>query len=270
MAESLLHQLQRLDRTSEYGTQVISLVGAGGKSSLLYGLINELNHDTPHGYRIGTTTTMMYDPSVCDNMMCYPFDDILPYSAFSPLADGDQALFIYGRKHESLPKVYGITPNQVDALSCFPWISYIISESDGAHRLPVKAPDSNEPQHPASTTVVIGLIGLSSYRMPMDGKTIHRFELFQKISPVRGKNLIDEHTYIDLIMHKDGLFKSTPVTAKRVLFLNQADLMSEQDRIRIMQALAHQGIPVDLIVMASLRPLLTIYHTYFTQTRCLS
>ncbi|MCF7940984.1 MAG: putative selenium-dependent hydroxylase accessory protein YqeC [Spirochaetia bacterium] len=239
---------------------VISLAGGGGKTTLVYRLIQESCSRYAQGIRIATTTTMMYDPDVINSQNAHPFDQLLSYEQWLSSLPDPGALFLYDRKDRVHSKVFGISQAQVDSLASDPRVSCIVCESDGAHRLPVKAPNAQEPLHPSRATAIVGMIGLSSYGKPLDEQTVHRMAQFRLIVG-EGASIIDAGTYRDLICHPLGLFKHAPEGAERIIFLNQADLLDEQARLELFSQLCESALPADRLIIGSLRPITCIYHT---------
>ena len=95
-------------------------------------------------------------------------------------------------------------------------------EADGSRRLPVKAPAPHEPALPPGPLLVVGVIGLGCLGRPMDGATVHRPELFARITGCAPGEAIGWAHLAALAAHPEGLFKGAP--GPRALLLNQADL----------------------------------------------
>lgn len=246
------------------GPMLISLCGGGGKTTILYRLIQEASTSFTESIpMIGTTTTMMYTPSPGDS----PFSRVEPISRDAGLPLGTEyPIFVYDHLDVSRTKVHGLTTDSVDRLKDRLDRGFIICESDGAHRLPIKAPNSEEPLHPRSADCVIGVIGLSSYLSPCDAVHIHRFERFSKIcDPSIG--LIDESVYAELIEHPAGLFKDCPEGAARIVVLNQADSLETSEIVRIASYLGSHKISADAVLITSAEPEMIIYHTISKHTK---
>jgi probable selenium-dependent hydroxylase accessory protein YqeC len=127
-------------------------------------------------------------------------------------------------------KVCGYSPGAVDALFNRAVAPTIIVEADGACRKPLKAPAHHEPVIPANTTVVIGVIGLSCFSGTLTPKTVFRQEYFAAITGLAPGDAVTPESVALLVSHPDGLFKSCPRAAKRLLFLNQCDLPGAFDK----------------------------------------
>jgi len=212
------------------GPRLIALVGAGGKTSALFGLGEELAQD---GARVLlTTTTHIYDPRLEEGrgFDLLVLDSALESAGGQPGAEllacarpgGPRRIVLAARKEPGTGKLKGVHPDWVDHLA-EAW-DFVIVEADGAKRLPVKAPADHEPAVPARTGLVAGFIGLGCLGRPMDAATVHRPERFGPVAGCApGEPILLEHLAA-LARSPHGLFKSAPEGARRALVLNQADL----------------------------------------------
>jgi probable selenium-dependent hydroxylase accessory protein YqeC len=198
--------------------EVISLVGAGGKTCLMFLLAKQLRES---GYRVvSSTTTKIFEPGPNET----------PYVSLGEtqeliLARIDQ----YGHVtvvSQKVPqgKLAGITPRQVEALWESARIDYLVVEADGAARRPLKAPESYEPVIPPCTGVVVGVVGADAFGALLDENTVFRSAIFSRLT---GLPLATRLTYESIALaftHKEGILKGTPERARIVLFVNKVDL----------------------------------------------
>ena len=208
------------------GKELVSLAGAGGKTSLMFALAGEL---ALAGQRVlVTTTTHIFRPP--GEVVLEP-DPALDRERLSgrPMP-GETIVLARGEKPTAGgPKLFGPTAEEVDSLWLDHVAEYVLVEADGAKRRPLKAPRAQEPVIPAQTTVYIGVIGLSAMDRAADEETVFGLREFVEISGIRpGEPIRPEHLAA-LIAHPLGLFKSAlPEAAAGRVF--------EPDRIRGGQA----------------------------------
>jgi probable selenium-dependent hydroxylase accessory protein YqeC len=202
---------------------VLALVGAGGKTSALFGLGEELGPPV-----LLTTTTHIYDPRLEDGR---GYDRLVldpalagpaPARAPCPVSPGpDRRLVLAAGAEPGTAKLTGLHPSWIPALAqAWPWI---VIEADGAKRLPVKAPADHEPVVPARAALVLGCVGLSCLGRPMDEATVHRPERFGPVAGCPPGSPIAPAHLAALVRSPRGLFQGAPAGARRVLVLNQAD-----------------------------------------------
>ncbi|MCF8126840.1 MAG: putative selenium-dependent hydroxylase accessory protein YqeC [Desulfotignum sp.] len=161
------------------GPGVICLVGAGGKTSLMFGLAREL---AVAGSRVlSTTTTNVHFPS----------KDQSPVTLVADTAQNlvtQSASFLKEHRHLSagslhVPgtgKLKGFAGPVIDEIwhtGCFDWV---IVEADGSRQLPIKASDTHEPVMPSATTAVIHVTGLDALNTPLDDDHVHRSAIFSR------------------------------------------------------------------------------------------
>ena len=209
---------------------VIALVGAGGKTSALFGLAAELAEGSPGGVLL-TTTTQIVDPRTeagreFDQLVLDPVLARAPGEA--PESWPRQAQPGPGRRvvlasgtDPVQGKLLGVHPGRFAGLG-LGW-SWVLVEADGSRKRPVKAPAEHEPVLPVPVDLVLGVIGLTCLGQPMDAGSVHRPELFGPLTGcARGAPIGCAHLAA-LVASPHGLFQGVPAGVPRVLLLNQAD-----------------------------------------------
>lgn len=201
---------------------VISLVGAGGKTSLMFKLAHELS--LTGDSVLTTTTTKIYEPRP-DQSPCLIVSD-----SIAELLDEAQRL-IDRHRHITMArnrltdegKLVGIAPDAVDAIWKRDLFRWIVVEADGAAGRPLKAPADHEPVIPACTHCVVGVSGLSGIGRPLTDQWVFRSDRFAEVTGIQHNSLVTETAVADVFTHPDGLFKNASAQARRIVFLNQAD-----------------------------------------------
>jgi probable selenium-dependent hydroxylase accessory protein YqeC len=201
---------------------VISIVGAGGKTALMFRLARELSKG---GDRVLTTTsTKIFLPTPKQSSI------VMISESAETIVQHARALFkrnfhitagsaILGLKN----KLKGLKPETIDTLWRSGVFGWIIVEADGAANRPLKAPAAHEPVIPQCTKWAIGIAGLESVGKPLTERWVFRPQLFSKITGLAPGEPINASAIADLFMSPDGVLKNIPFQAKRFAFLNQAD-----------------------------------------------
>ena len=201
---------------------MISLVGAGGKTSLMFRLARELS--TQGGTVLSTTTTKIYTPS-------------RKQSSVVMISESARDLAIEARKilrlksHVSagsglIPfqhKLKGFSPEIIEAIWQSGIFRWIVVEADGAAGKSLKAPAAHEPVIPQCTNWVIGMVSLAAVGKPLTGKWVFRPQLVSKITGLALGASITESAVAEVLTHPNGIMKGFPAQAKRFAFLNQAE-----------------------------------------------
>jgi probable selenium-dependent hydroxylase accessory protein YqeC len=201
---------------------VISLVGAGGKSSLMFRLARELSKTGASV--LTTTTTKIYEPEP-DQSPCVIVSDSLTQlleKAKVLISKYPHLTMAFGRLPDA-GKLSGLPPQVVDAIWKKHLFQWIVVEADGAAGRPLKAPAEHEPVIPACTGCLVGLTGLSGIGRPLNEQWIFRSGRFAELAGMRRNERITETAVADVITHPNGILKNAPSQAARIVFLNQAD-----------------------------------------------
>ena len=202
--------------------EVISLVGAGGKTTLMFRLAKEL---LLAGEKVVTaTTTRILEPSSEETPCLFVHSDEEKLRQLALQHIGQFRHITLARERIESMKLKGISPDLVSLLWNSPEIDMIIIEADGAAGRPVKAPREWEPVIPSHTTLVIGLLGVDGV-----GKELNEENLFQaeRISQLTGIPLEGKMTcggMAILMVHPQGIFKGAPHSSRRVAFINKVDV----------------------------------------------
>jgi len=204
--------------------EVISLVGAGGKTTLMFTLAQELI--TPERVVISTTTTKIFPPSSADTPYLLlsqeekeMFDFILKNgSAFGHITLASEKLVASG-------KLQGINPELVLELSKLEPVSYIIVEADGAARRPLKAPNPVfEPVIPQNTSLVIPVVGLDALGCKLIEENVFRAGIAAKLTGMALGDIVSSETIALLLTHPAGIIHGSPDGARIIPFINKMDM----------------------------------------------
>lgn len=191
---------------------MVSLVGAGGKTSTLFWLAQTL---VSGGRRVlVTTTTRMFPPEPKWGATVL-IEPSLPLRLAAlralPRAPGIVALFSHFDASEA--KVRGLEPDQVDELKAMAIADVILVEADGARHCALKAPASHEPCIPRSSNTVVALSGAAPLGRPANPANIHRWPQFAAVTGLCAGDLINQNALGRLIEHPKGMFKNAPSCA---------------------------------------------------------
>jgi probable selenium-dependent hydroxylase accessory protein YqeC len=202
--------------------EVISLVGAGGKTTLMFRLAKELSLG---GKRVvTTTTTKILEPASEETGSLFVDSDEERIKDFLRGHLGEYRHITVARERMESGKLKGVSPNLVDELCHSKGLDAIIIEADGAAGRPVKAPREHEPVIPTRTTLVVAVLGVDGLEMRLDEESAFQPERVSKITGVPiGERLTDE-AMATLMIHREGIFKGAPSSARVAAFLNKVDI----------------------------------------------
>jgi probable selenium-dependent hydroxylase accessory protein YqeC len=229
----------------EFGeSELITLVGAGGKTSTMFALAGELK---AKGMRVlVTTTTAIYYPEnhFYDEIV---ISDKIEFESFKEASGA--VVCVLGSKVNDEGKLLGVKKEAINNIFRDNIFDYILVEGDGSKRLPIKAPAEHEPVIPELTTKVVGVIGMDAFGKEINSENVHRPELFCKLASCNIGEIIDENKVIELIRSKEGLFKGAPSSAGKYLLFNKVVEYRDSKRIEfIKNEIIRKKLDVDRVI----------------------
>jgi molybdenum cofactor cytidylyltransferase len=165
---------------------VVSFYGAGGKTTLLLKLADELVN-AGHRVLITTTTNMFIpsgiplflgenDPSVQTALRTHFKNNKIASLGKAIIADN---------------KLKGINPSAVGALRRKLEVTVLV-EADGARGMPIKGYAPSEPVIPEASDLIVPVTGADALGALLNGSTVHRADLFRKqLGAVPGEIISD-------------------------------------------------------------------------------
>lgn len=238
---------------------LISLCGAGGKTTLMFSLAREF---AAAGERVLVTTTTKIARDEAQGRLSFA-----AASAEQVLRDARRLLpesgraragsvIAYSRVSEDGCKLVGFPPELVDALAQAERFDRILVEADGAARKPLKAPAAHEPVIPAATQALVIVAGINGLGLPLNEDTLFRAEIWSKLGGLALGAPVSAESLARSVIHPEGLARGRPAKAQTILFLNQVDTPERRaEAVRVAQFLAiAPENPVDRVVIACLLP----------------
>lgn len=187
---------------------VVSIVGAGGKTTLMFSLARLLGSKSKV---LVTTTTKIYVPNPGQyDFMAIGSSNFDKYNRMP--ANG---IYIYGNAVSDENKILGLPTEDVDSLALL--FDYVLVESDGARGKLIKGWGGNEPVICSSTTHTVGVLNLNALGLTADEENVHRLDEFLKITGAQRHEKMNIEHLASLVFHKDGLFKYS--RGEKILYL---------------------------------------------------
>ncbi len=202
--------------------RIISLVGAGGKTSLMFAMARELA--TSGNHVITSTTTKIFKPSPEET----PFL-LTREGAGDIIKSIPDVIHRYGHftlVESPLPerKLKGINRELIDELASLNEVDHIIVEADGASRLPLKAPDENEPVIPSETSLVVVVVGIDSVGVELSKDHVFRPHIVSELTGLPLSGTVTAEAIAELIVHPRGMAQGAPSHSAIIPFLNKVDI----------------------------------------------
>ncbi len=231
--------------------RTIAITGAGGKTSLMYALAQEI---ASKGRKVITTTTTKIFP---------PHPDQSPRLI---LLNEDPQLLTLPEEFRlvrhvtvgagifaSNAKIAGVDDEALR--TCLRFADHLLVEADGAAGRPVKAPEEWEPVIPVMSDLVIPVVGLDCLGQPATDRWVFRLERFLSVTDLHMGDTITPVALARLLAHPQGALKGVDVHTRVIPFLNKEDLLSDGSGVHaIADQLAElSGGRISTLVRGSLR-----------------
>ena len=233
--------------------EMISLAGAGGKTTLMFRLAKEL---VLQGKKvITTTTTKILEPLSEETVRLIVDSDEKKLQHLVALhLDQDRHLTV-ARERLGSGKLQGVSPEVAANLWNSTGADTVIVEADGAAGRPGKAPREHEPVIPSNTTLVIALLGLDAIGRQLNDENAFQPELISKVTGVRVGEKMTGPMLAILMTHREGIFKGAPAGSRVVSFINKIDLPGglRKGRALAREILNRKHPRIERIVLGQLR-----------------
>ena len=207
-------------------------MGAGGKTTAMYRLARELRED---GWRVVTTSTTMIAPPAQDQsqqLIVAPEPDELLSRLEAALKEYGHVTVAAGRLTRGtgwLPRIEGLAPELIQQIRDMPAVDVIIVEADGCRGRPFKAPAAHEPIVPASTTILIPVVGVDAVGKTLSEQCVHRPELVASLTGLRQGQIITPETVAEVLAHPEGGLKGAPPGASCIPLINKVERRLSRD-----------------------------------------
>ncbi|MBX3066731.1 MAG: putative selenium-dependent hydroxylase accessory protein YqeC [Anaerolineae bacterium] len=230
---------------------VVSFIGAGGKTSALFRLSRELSE---LGWRVVcTTTTRIAEEELAQAMaQLHISEPALRPEAISRLLTAHGSVFLHTRIEGG--NVYGLHTKTIDALIDAVDSDVILIEADGARNLPFKAPYAHEPLIPPCATLVVPVAGYDSIGQPLDADHVYNPEaMIERYGYLSGDNI--KGPWVASVLRDEELgLKNVPDRARIVALLNKVPYTrSHRVRARIVSKLILRQNRISAVAIGSVQ-----------------
>ncbi|MGH7827441.1 MAG: selenium cofactor biosynthesis protein YqeC [Candidatus Binatia bacterium] len=209
--------------------EMVSLIGAGGKTTMLFRLAKELRDD---GRKVlVTTTTKIFKPTKphVDRLFLVQEPDAL-LLATSEIPR--PAIIGAGYNVDDEGKLIGIPAAWLDAFGKSKQFDGILVEADGAASRLFKVPSEMEPVIPESCDLTVWIMAIKVLGKPMHPNWIHRVERAIYLVGGSAETPLTKDHIVKLVNNPAGCLKGVPPHSRKIALLNQADSLEEIEQAR--------------------------------------
>ncbi len=215
---------------------IVSIVGAGGKTTTMYRLCHELAAQELTA--ISTTTTAIMRPSRSQSPVLLVESELrdLIEATRDALAIHRHVTVVGGAPRPD--KLAGVSRETVAALAAV--ADVVVVEPDGARHNAIKAPAEHEPVVPLQTTHFLSVAGLHALGRPLTS-VCHRPELAARIASQQPDSVVTAATISRLLRSPEGGLKGRPERAAAWALLTHLTDENEEEARAVASCLTGKG-----------------------------
>jgi len=231
---------------------VIAFVGAGGKTTALFRLADELAAQDKRVI-VTTTTRLAVSQVEAHRRALLRYDNSRDFltRVRAALAAHPRVLIV-GENVES-DKIAGVPPAFIDELAALDAVDAVLYEADGARMLPFKAPAEHEPVLANSTRLLVPVIGITAIGAPLDDAHVHRAEIVARLAGARLGEPVTPTTIARVLAHPQGRLKGKPRGARAIALINQIENETQLDAARALARLLLGYKEIDAVALGAAR-----------------
>ena len=211
---------------------LIAITGGGGKTSLMFELARLLKKK---GRVVATTTAKIAVPP--GNWRGEFFIGSAD-AAMKKIASLPRCASAVTAKERKGDKLHGFTPSEIDEMHISGVADRIIVEADGSRKLPFKAYEAWEPPVPRLTALHFVVAGADVFIKPFGEDVAFRAPLLEERFGVRRGEILSVGEAAKILSSVNEYLKNSPEQARRVLFINKAELLDEAEREAVFAGLS--------------------------------
>ena len=207
--------------------EVISLVGGGGKTTLMFSWGRELANRR-RGV-ILTTTTKIWEPEPSPDFISLLSSGFIPLQEQIAQNLSTHPCLLIARSRLPNGKWEGLPPEWIEEIMKIPGVSCIFVEADGAKGHSLKAPREGEPVVPLNTTLLVPVVGIDGLGCPLDENHVFRWKLAMEILQEPEGIILNEEMIARLL---GVTLKGRPKGVRVIPFINKIDSPNDLEKGR--------------------------------------
>lgn len=202
---------------------VVSIIGAGGKTTFLFRLADELR-DMGKKILVATTTKIYMPPKDCYDRLCLDADNLILESM-----ELSKGVMVGGSGVSKENKLLSL--DEEIFFKVKEYYDYVLIEADGSRRKPLKGWKESEPVVVKQTTKTIGVVDIRGVGLTANSDNIHNFEIFGELTGINDGELVTTDHIRRMITDKKGLFREG--IGEEILYFNKVE--NEEDLKNLMK-----------------------------------
>jgi probable selenium-dependent hydroxylase accessory protein YqeC len=233
---------------------LVNFVGGGGKTSLIYKLLQEYCSEGPV---LSSTTTRIHPPDPNEGLVVISGDNLSLLKQIVTQVGcncSDRPYKMLVTRYFMSPNLLrGVPSNFADSLDR-KLFAIFFNEADGAASFSLKLPREGEPVLMNSAEYLVPVIGMDCLFQPMGPDVIFRWQVLSERFSLRCGEPITPELAAGILMHTQGVCKDWKPGVTIIPFINKVDDVAQDSVAKDLAhaILHHGGFPVDRVVLGSI------------------
>jgi len=244
------------DAISLNENEIISLVGGGGKTTLLFWLAREL---CPQGVVLTTTTKMKY-PLVSVPLV-YWEDRHQVQAEVKTMLLLKRSPFVANGLLPQQQKIQGLKLDQMRELAELKLATTIVIEADGAKGRSLKGYRHFEPVLTPLTTLLIQVVGADIIGKKLSDQFVHCPEKIAEGTGLQLEVPLDIEAISSALLYPYDAWQKYLVSARKVVVINKVDTIKEAEPAKLlaMKLIKSRRVDKVLLTVADCGQVLQVY-----------
>jgi probable selenium-dependent hydroxylase accessory protein YqeC len=197
---------------------VVGIVGAGGKTSLMYRLVREfVASNVPV---VATTTTRILEPAEGTMPEVVLGEGNASHIEVLRGVVAGRGMALSGRS-VSGGKIIGHSPEFVDSVRVENPGWAVVAECDGARGKSLKVPDAHEPPLPSLTSAYVVVIGADCLGAEIGSDAVYNPEAVARVARVRAGSIVDDGVVAAAVLSDESYLGRKPDGSRMFVLLNK-------------------------------------------------
>jgi probable selenium-dependent hydroxylase accessory protein YqeC len=232
---------------------LVNFVGGGGKTALIFKLMDEIAEQGPVLY---TTTTRIHPPDRCRELAVISCENTellkcLVGDVIGKFTDHNYRLIVT-RQFMEPDLLNGIPPDFFESIDRSN-LAILLNEADGAARFSLKLPREGEPVLMAQADYLVPVIGIDCIHQPLGPEVVFRFQKLADRFSLKAGDRITPRLAAGILMHPRGVCKDVKNGTTIIPFINKVDTPQKDADAGILASyiLQNGNYPVNRVVWGS-------------------
>lgn len=152
-------------------------------------------------------------------------------------------------------KALGVDPRLIDRLIAMDGVDAVLVEADGSRMRPFKAPAEHEPVIPASTTLLVPIVGIDVLGKTLDDAHVHRATRVASLAGISEGTVLTAEHVASVIGNAEGGLRNKPTHARVIPLINKIETAEQLLNARTIAGLLLKNDEIEAVAIGTVKNL---------------